>query len=372
MTRLHRVRSVSPLTSRRLSSQRLIGPGFRSVADAVSWLGVVQAQDYSLAKWALGTRTPDATDDEVERAFADGAILRTHVLRPTWHFVAPADIRWLLALTAPRVHRINAGRYRQLEFEPSVLRRSDALLARALRGRRFRDRAELRALFGKAGIRTEGETRLSYLLMHAELEGVVCSGPRRGKQFTYALLDERVPAARPIDRRDALVELTRRFYLSRGPATAHDFAKWSGLTLADARLGLEGARRALESEVFEGKTYWSSPKAARPRPTRMPVAHLLSIYDEYISGYKDRSAIIDAAHAARLGAMGAALSAIVIVDGRVVGTWKRRVARENVVLSVDFFDALPGRSRRAVVAATQKYGNFVSMPVAVELLRART
>ena len=325
----------------------------------MGWLGVVQAQDYSLAKWALGMRTPDATDDDVERAFADGAILRTHVLRPTWHFVAPADIRWLLRLTAPRVQRINAGRYRRLEFEPSLLRRSDALLARALRGRRFRDRAELRALFEKAGIRTDGVARLSHLLMHAELEGVVCSGPRRGKQFTYALLDERVPAAKPIDRRDALVELTRRFYLSRGPATTHDFAKWSGLTLADARLGLEGARRGLQAEVIHGRTYWSSTEAV---PSRAPSAHLLSIYDEYISGYKDRSAMITSDQAARLRAMGTALTAIVIVNGRIVGTWKRRVERGAIVVEIDAFHPLTGTARRAVNVAVQEYAAFMKKP----------
>jgi hypothetical protein len=347
------------IPQRRLRSQRLVGDGFRRITDAVTWLGAVQAQDYALAKWALGLRVPDATDNDVEQAFADGAILRTHVLRPTWHFVTPADIRWLLALTAPRVQRINASVYRKIEIDRDVVRRSSAALVRALRGHRYRQRDELRAELQKAGVRVSGELRMSYLLMHAELEGVVCSGPRRGKQFTYALLDERVPPAKAVDRRDALVELARRFFTSRGPATPQDFAKWSGLTLADARQGLEGAGRALVCDAIDGRTYWFASRAAGQASTRTPTAHLLSIYDEYISGYKDRRAIMTAAHATRLRAMGGALTAIVIVNGRVAGTWKRRVERKAVVVSVDLFGPLTRVEQTAVRSAERKFVEFL-------------
>jgi len=350
---------LSSVPQRRLRSQRLVGDGFRRIADAVTWLGAVQAQDYALAKWALGLRVPGATDDEVEQAFADGAILRTHVLRPTWHFVTPADIRWLLALTAPRVQQVNASVYRKIEIDRDVVRRSRAALVRALRGHRYCQRDELRGALQKSGVRVSGELRMSYLLMHAELDGVVCSGPRQGKQFTYALLDERVPSAKAVDRRDALVELARRFFTSRGPATPHDFAKWSGLTLADARQGLEGAGRALACDAIDGRTYWFASRPAGQASMRTPTAHLLSIYDEYISGYKDRRAIITAAHATRLRAMGGALTAIVIVNVRVAGTWKRRFERKAVVVSVDLFGPLTRAEQTAVRSAERNFVEFL-------------
>ena len=352
-----------PLTQRRLLSQRLIGDGCKRISDVVSWLGAVQAQDYTLAKWALGMRAPGAIDEDVERAFADGTILRTHVLRPTWHFVSPADIRWLLALTAPRVHQRNALIYRKVEIDHSVRRRCNVALAKALRDQAHLQRDELRTVLQRAGVRTDGEARMSYLLMQAELEGLVCSGPRRGKQFTYALLDERAPSAKTMDRRDALVELTRRFFSSHGPATPHDFAKWSGLTVTEARQGLESAGRRLASETIEGQRYWFDPRAAARRPVRAPTAHLLSIYDEYISGYKGRSAIVDAAQAVRLRAMGAALTAVVLVDGRVAGTWRRRVENKTVVVSVDLFRRITRAQQAAIGSAITKFAAFYQRDV---------
>ena len=164
-------------------------------ADVVGWLAAVQAQDYAGAKWALGLRLQGATDDEVERAFADGAVLRTHLMRPTWHFVTPADIRWLLALTAPRVHAANAFMYRKLELDSRRFQESRAALTRALRGDEHLTRDELRGVLQKAGVAADDGMRLAYLMMHAELDGVVCSGARRGKQFTYALMDARAPHA---------------------------------------------------------------------------------------------------------------------------------------------------------------------------------
>lgn len=211
----------------RLRNQGIAGATFKKPGDVVEWLAAVQAQDYAGAKWALGLRLQDATDDDVEQAFAEGAILRTHLLRPTWHFVTPADIRWMLALTAPRAHAVNADMSRKLELDNALFKRSNAALARALHGGRQLTRDELRGVLQKAGIATDGGLRLGYLLMRAELDGMVCSGARRGKQFTYALLDERAPHAKTLGREEALAELAQRYFVSRGPATVQDFAKRS-------------------------------------------------------------------------------------------------------------------------------------------------
>lgn len=246
------------LAYQRLRNQHLIAPVFPHPAQALQWLVAVQAQDFAGAKWALGMRSRAATDDDIEQAFTDGAILRTHLLRPTWHFVTPTDIHWLLALTAPRVHAANASSYRKLELDHDLFKRSQRILVHVLRGRNFLTRDELRGVLAAGGITTAGQLRMSYLMMHAELDGVVCSGPRRGKQFTYALLEERAPQPTLLDRDAAVVELARRYFQSRGPATVQDFAKWSGLTVTEARLGVDGINTQLHAQVVDGQTYWAA------------------------------------------------------------------------------------------------------------------
>ncbi len=211
---------------RRLHNQLLIQHPFDQPNEVVAWLGAVQAQEYGHAKWALGMRLPGATDVDVERAIAEGSILRTHVMRPTWHFVTSADIRWMLELTGPRVHALNAYYYRQQGLDDALFARSNAVLAKALAGGNYLTRPELQAALAGAGIVADGGLRASYLMMRAELDMLICSGPRRGKQFTYALLDERAPAASSLPRDEALAELTRRYFTSHGPATLKDFAWW--------------------------------------------------------------------------------------------------------------------------------------------------
>jgi hypothetical protein len=351
-----------PLTRQRLHNQRLAGPRFQQPVQVVEWLVAVQAQDFAGAKWALGLRLRGTADDVVEQAFTDGAILRTHLLRPTWHFVTPADIHWLLALTAPRVHAANAPYYRKLELDQDILQRSRRALVQALQGGKHMTRDELRAALEAVGISTAGQLRMGYIMMHAELDRVVCSGPRRGKQFTYALLDERAPQTKMLERDAALVELARRYFQSRGPATVQDFAKWSGLSLSEARLGLEGVTAHLQAEIMDGQTYWFAPPAAAAGQ-QAPTAYLLSIYDEYISGYKDRAAIVDAEHAAKLIALDNALTAIILVDGQIVGTWKRTLKKATVVITTDIFTALTEAEHQAVVAAAHQYGAFLGLSV---------
>jgi DNA glycosylase AlkZ-like len=184
------------IAHRRLANQHIVQPTFKQPGDVVRWLGAVQAQDYAGAKWALGLRLRGVTDDDIDQAFGAGSILRTHLMRPTWHFVTPLDIGWLLALTGPRVHAVNGYMYRKLELDSAIFKRSNATLAKALRGGKQLTRNELRGVLQKAGIATDGELRMGYLMMRAELDGLVCSGARRGKQFTYALVDERAPRAK--------------------------------------------------------------------------------------------------------------------------------------------------------------------------------
>ena len=327
----------------RLRNQRLEGPALARAVDVVRWLVASQAQDFAGAKWALGLRTRGDDDAAVEAAFDRGDFLRTHVMRPTWHFVAQEDLRWLLGLTAPRVHAVNAHRYRALGLDAATLTAGATALARALEGGRHLTRDELRQALARAGIATDGQ-RMAHLLLYAELEAVVVSGPRRGKQFTYALFDERAPRARPLGREEALCELARRYLQSRAPATAQDFAKWSGLTVADARRGLGSAPAP------------AGRRAGKQR--RGPVAHLLSIYDEYLSSYRDRSALCQPAYGKRLVGQGSALAYVFLIDGWVAGTWRRELGRRAVNLQLTPFRRLAAAEARAVRAAAARFVRF--------------
>jgi hypothetical protein len=360
---------LETIARQRLFNQRLIASTLRHPAEVVHWLGAVQAQDYAGAKWSLGMRLDPAaavvSDAAVEQAFDAGAILRTHVLRPTWHFVAPSDIRWLLALTAPRVHLLNATYYRRVGLDDDLYVRAREVLIQALAGRTYLTRDELRRACDAARIAADVELRLIYILMRAELEGLICSGPRRGKQFTYALLDERVPPTAPLGREEALAELARRYFTSHGPATAHDLARWASLTLEDVRAGLAANAADLQSEEADGQTYWFDVGLSAPRAhsTDEPAGYLFSIYDEYVIGYKEWSAIADAEDAARLRALANNLTNVVLVHGRIVGTWKRAIDKRGVTVTLRPLRPLNSEETAAVAAAAGRLGAFLERPV---------
>ena len=352
------------IPSLRLHSQHISASAFKHPEQVVAWLGAVQAQDYAAAKWAVAQRARGVTDAAMDRALANGSILRTHVLRPTWHFVTPADIRWMLALTAPRVNAANTSAHRLLELDAAVFKRSNAALARALEGGRQLSRYELAEVLARAGIPAAG-LRFIHLVMRAELDGVICSGPRRGKQFTYALLDERAPQAKPLRRDEAVARLASRYFASHGPATLQDFAWWSGLTLTDARRGGEMRGSGVKHQELEGRSCWSG--SSRPRLGGLSASvHLLPNYDEYVVGYTDRSAIFDAAHAGKLGARENVLfTHTLLIDGRIRGTWKRTLRRDAVLLELMPFTPLTRLESRGVRVAAERFGEFLGLPAVV-------
>ena len=350
------------ILARRLRNQRLTGTPLATPADVVGWLGAVQAQEYGDSKWALALRAR-RSDDEIERAFDTGTILRTHVLRPTWHFVSPGDIRWMLALTGPRVSRALATYYRRFGLDAAVFRKSETVIARALRGGVQLTRQELKVALQRAGVNAEGAQRLAFITIQAEVDAVICSGGRRGSQFTYALLDERVPSSRSLSRDAALAELTRRYFTSRGPAQVHDFTWWSGLTMADARAGLEMVAQDLASESLDGRTYWFAPKTVRALPTPER-AHLLGLYDEYLIAYKDRSAALDALNRTRAAARDP-FSAPVMVKGQTVGVWKKKVTSDRLVVTVTPFSPLGRKDIQAVTNAARGYARFFGQELQV-------
>jgi winged helix DNA-binding protein len=353
---------TADIVLKRLYNQQLSQQAFKNPVEVVGWMGAVQSQDYGAAKWAVGLRLQQTGDAAIEQAFNDGLILRTHIMRPTWHFVLPVDLRWMMTLTAPRVKAFLVSATRTLELDAETFSRSNAVLAKALQGGNYLTRSELATILEQAGIATN-DLRLTHLMMRAELDMVICSGPRRGKQFTYALFDERAPQAPMMEREAALGELVRRYFTSHGPAALQDFVWWSGLTVSDTKAGLDMVKSQLVQEVVNGQTYWY---ANAPVKTVSADVYLLPNYDEYIVGYTDRSAVYDEEHAKYLDARGNILfTNIMVMDGRVVGTWKRTFRKGAVVVALNPFAPLSAVGDEAFAAAAHRYGEFLGMSVAV-------
>ena len=346
----------------RLHNQRLTGAGFSSGAEAVHGLLAVQSQDFPGAKWALGQRVPSATSTSIQAEFDAGKILRTHVMRPTWHFVSPEDIRWLQRLTAPRVHALCAYQNRKEGLDTKTFTRALVAIEKALVGGRSRTRTELASELKKARVEAAGP-RLANILIHAELEGLICSGACRGKQSTYALLEERVPAVRSRTEDEALAELVRRYFESRGPAQVADVAWWSGLTIKAVNRGLEAVKGKLASDSFDGKTFWLG-QGTKPAGARRPVFHLLPNFDEFIVAYRDRDALLHAAFRADPKRIGmAVLAHAMIVNGELIGGWRRETSGRGVTVTMN--PAMPfDRSLRAgFEMAEENYRKFLQSSV---------
>jgi hypothetical protein len=345
---------LKEVVRRRLQGTFLSSPTDRTPAEIVQTLGAIQSQDYSGAKWALGQRTTRATDAEIERAFDEGQLLRTHVLRPTWHFVAPSDIRWMLELTGPRVKALMASYDRKLGLDARLFTRTNDIIAKSLEGGKSLTRQELARILERKKIDVSPSQRLGHLMMRAELDGLICSGPRRGKLQTYALIEERAPKAPRLDRDEALLELATRYFTTRGPATVHDFSWWSGLTVGVARRGAELASELLENVSVDGRTMWFSGDAA---PKAKSTAHLLPNYDEYFISLKDRSAFGERLGHSQIVTGGNALIAhVVAIDGQLVGGWKR--VRDTVELDLQI--ALTDAERRRLGATVKRYVDFLT------------
>jgi len=344
-----------------MRAQRLWGTRFDTPREVVRWLTALQAQEFSLAKWSIAQRTRGATMADVDAAFAAGVIVRTHLLRPTWHFVLGEDIRWLLKVTAPRVNALNAYYNKEHELERKVFTKSNSLITKALKGGAHLTRPELASVLKHGGIRASG-ARLAYIVMRAELDGIVCSGAMRGKQHTYALLDDRTPPTKTLEREAALAELTRRYFTSRGPATLNDFSRWSSLTAAEGKDGLSLVANELESQAVDGRTYWFGPASGAARTPAKLVVDLVQGYDEIIMSYSESRDV-----SFRLG--GAPFFNAVLVEGRLIGHWKPRASRNSVLIETVLHRALSREEATALDDAVDRYGKFLGGPVTLAPVR---
>ncbi len=353
----HAAREVA---RRRLRAQLLSATTFAKAADVVAWLGAVQAQDYSGALWAVGLRMVDARACDVERSIEERAIVRSWPMRGTLHFLAASDARWMMELLAPRAAAAAAGRLRAMGIDERVLSRARRALVKTLEGGGRVTRPAAYRLLERAGISTQGERGL-HILWRLAHEGLLCFGPREGKKPTFVLLEEWLPGGRRLRRDEALAELARRYFRGHGPATAEDLAWWSGLALSDARRAIAAAGKLVESETIGGRPYLSAPSATSPDPTRARGgAHALPPFDEFLVGYKDRSAALDSANAARLSAF-EVLGPVIILGGQLVATWKRRIVGGKVTFSTAPLSRLSEANARALERTLARYARFFEL-----------
>jgi hypothetical protein len=342
----------SDLLRRRIATQRLRGPGLQRAADVVRLLTCVQSQECAHAFWSLGMRTSGLGHADVRAEFDAGTMVRTHILRPTWHLVAAEDIRWILAATSARVQQLNGTMYRQERLDPATLDRGAELIIALLRGGHYRTRAELGAALAAEGL-VASRFRLAYVIMNAELEGLICSGPMRGAQQTYALLDERAPEAG--SRTGDLGQLAWRFYAGHGPASVRDLARWATLTQSQADGATEAADSLLERVEVQGVPHWFDPAAEEAAGADR--ALLLPVYDEATLSYPAvnfprAEPYPQAAHPES--------SAGAVVVGEVnVGSWRREVRGKNVVVDVAVAPGRSARELRLVAEAAEELAAFL-------------
>jgi Winged helix DNA-binding domain len=355
------------IVARRLHASGLTEPRFTTPEAVVGWFGAVQSQDMPGSMWGIGQRLPVGTvSADVEAALDEGRILRTHTMRPTWHYVLPTDIRWILTLTSPRVQQLCGTYYRKLGLDAATLARGADVIARALEGGRHLTKMQLTEELDRAGQPT-AELRDAFTISYAELEGVICSGPRSGKIHTYALLEERVPPAPARERDDALAELTRRYFSSHGPAEARDFAWWSGLTVADAKAGLAMLGDAAVRETIGGTDWWWVPSAlgevtALPSPT----VHLLPNYDEYLVSYRDHDVALDQTLLGGRRLYDVFYFHVIVRDGLLIGGWRRKVDKREALVVPDLLVDLSEEDRGPLRRAVEGYGRFLGLPARLE------
>jgi hypothetical protein len=350
--------NIQDIADLRLASQHIAGTKFTSAGELVTWMGALQAQDYAMSKWAVGVRLSNSTNKSIEAAMDKGEIIRTHVLRPTWHLVAAGDVRWMIQLTAPHIKKMVKGRHADLKLTEAVLSKSRKVLEKILRDGNYSTREELIVGFNKAGIATD-ENRASHIFLAAELEGLICSGPTTGGKQNFGLLDERVPPTKLLSRDEALRSLAKRYFSSHGPATLDDFAWWSGLPAGDAKRALEMVKSGFESETIEGKPYWLAEANVRIKES----AFLLPAYDEFIISYKDRSATITFDNTKRAVSSNGIFRPVIVVNGQTVGIWKRSIKKDKAIIEMEYFTR-PGKAALKMIdEASVRYGLFLEKKI---------
>lgn len=357
--------TLSGIAKMRLVSQGICSNSFTTAKDMVKYMGAMQAQDFEMAKWAIGCRLPGSTGDMIEHSVNTGEILRIHVLRPTWHFVSPDDIYWMLALTAPRIKTSMKSRDNELGLTAEVCAKSNKIIEKALVSEKFLTRDVLIDILKREKINSNNPQVYYHLFLHAELDGLICSGVMQGKKQTYTLLAERVPGKIMLSKTEALAKLAGRYFTSHGPATLHDFTWWSGLSVQDAKEGLELAKGELISEKTREHMYWFSPSLKNSHLKENSL-FVLPAFDEFIISYKDRSAAISAETGKKAISTNGIFRPVIVFNGKVTGLWKRTITRNTVTVSISLFEMIDEKKKSLIPKRIADYAGFLQQQAVIQ------
>ena len=345
----------------RLYNQQIPVTKFNSVKELVGWMGAVQAQDFEMSKWALGVRLPGSTVKEIEDAISSGEIIRTHILRPTWHYVLPEDLKWMRALHTSKAKASLSARDRSLGISLPIISKSKKIIERALSKGEHLTGDELAKELEKNKIDT-GDYRAWHLFYKAELDGIICSGRIKNGKPTFALLDERVPSQNKTERIEALALLAKKYFTSHGPATISDFAWWSGLNNTDAKRALESVKSEFYSAVIDEQTYWF-PNSNSISKLNKDKIYLLPAFDELIISYKNRTAYLPSGKNNKVISNNGIFKPVIVLNGKIAGTWKRTASKNKIIAETNLFHPLNKIERIGIFKAFDVFGKFLSKEI---------
>jgi hypothetical protein len=346
------------ISNTRLISQKIEKTSFKTTKEIVRWMGAIQAQDYPMAKWALGTRLTGSTEKDIESSLDTGEVIRIHVLRPTWHFVAADDAYWMLQLSAPKIKSSMRSRNKELGLTESVISKTNDILRKNLSNGLSLTRDELADEFHKAKIQTEAN-RLSHILFSAEMDGILCSGPLKNNKQTYSLLYERVPCKNDFSRDEALAELAKRYFNSRCPATLEDFIWWSNLSATEARKAMDMIKQEFVSETIGSCRYFFPNSFHEVRPESSSV-HLLPAFDEFLISYKDRSSSLSLVHNKKAITNNGIFHPHIVINGQVTGLWKRTFQTNKVLIETRYFESPDKSTKDLIEMKAGMFGRFLN------------
>ncbi|TAE26169.1 MAG: winged helix DNA-binding domain-containing protein [Cytophagales bacterium] len=360
----------------RLANQHINAPQFSEAQQLVAYMGAIQAQDFPMARWAIGLRVHGATDAAIEQALNTGKLVRTHILRPTWHIVAAQHVRWMMALTGKSIKAASASRDRELGIDVALYARTNDLICKALADNNHLTRAEIMQFLEQNGVKTD-PSRAVHFMAYAETDALICNGIPRGKEQTYALLDEKVPDKGLIlTREESLAELAKRYFTSHGPATLPDFQWWSGLSMTDARAGLASIRSELETVELGGRAYFFHAGTFDRQNLTGKTGideegsslFLLPAFDEYCVSYKHRTDVFAAEWQGNAITSNGIFKPIIVVNGKIEGLWKRTIQKNKVVIETQFFGPNAVVPVEKLAAAAANFGQFLGLPTELRRL----
>lgn len=352
------------ISHHRLISQKLYKTSQNSPQEIVRHLGAMQAQDYAMAKWAIGSRC-DASEREIEEAINSAQIIRTHILRPTWHFVSADDIYWMLDVSAPQVKRFTTSAAKKYGFDDKKLDQANTEIEKLLSGNNHLTRDEIMQELNIK--KTSSEDFLSAaIMMNAELDGLVCNGKMKGKQITYALLEERVPKPKTkLTKEEALAKLAKRYFESHGPATLLDFSWWSGFPPTTSKLALNSIESELNSVEIENQTYWFGTDFSDENSFRESV-HFLPAFDEILISYKTREASILLEHQPKAFTNNGIFKPVILENGKVIGTWKRTIKKDHAKIETQFFNETETSKKEILFEGIKAFENYLETKIIIE------